>query len=60
MSKEPALIIGTVATIVVLVAQQLLANGIVSSSGAVNWLNFIIAVVPLIAAALTRTQVSPS
>ncbi len=59
-NKEPALVVGTVATIIVIVAQQLLASGIVTSAGAVNWLNFVIGLVPAIAAVFTRSQVSPA
>lgn len=60
LKAEPAAVIGVAASIVVLVAQQLLANGIVTSTGAVNWLNFVIGIAPLIAGLLTRGQVSPS
>lgn len=58
--KEPALVIGALATIIVIVATQALNSGIVSSDGAVKWANFIVAVVPLVAAVLTRSQVSPA
>lgn len=60
IKAEPVLAISVVASIVVLVAQQLLVSGIVSSAGAVNWLNFIIGVAPLIAGILTRGRVSPA
>lgn len=59
-NKEPAVVIGVVLSIVVLVAQQLLASGLVSSTGNVNILNFVIGVVPLIAGVLTRSQVTPA
>ncbi len=59
-NREPALVVGTVATIIVIVAQQLLASNIVTSAGAVNWLNFVIGLVPAIAAVFTRSQVSPA
>lgn len=57
---EPVVIIGGVASILVLVAQQLLSNGIVTSANGINWLNFVISTVPLIAAALSRSKVSPT
>lgn len=59
-AAEPARIIGLVASIVVLAAQQVLASGIVSSGGAINVLNLIVSIVPLIAAELTRSRVSPA
>ena len=59
-SKEPAVVIGLVASIIVVVAQQVAASGIVTSAGAVQWLNLIISVVPLIAGLLTRSQVTPA
>jgi hypothetical protein len=59
-SKEPVVIIGLVASIVVIVAQQLLTSGIVTSAGVVQWLNLIIAIVPTIAALLSRSQVTPT
>ena len=59
-SKEPALWIGFIATVIVLVAQQLLQSGIVSDAGAISWINLVISVVPLIAAALTRQLVTPA
>jgi len=59
-ATEPAVVIGAVASIIVLVAQQLLDSGIVTSDGSVKWLNFVVAVVPLIAGILTRTQVTPA
>lgn len=60
LEAEPAVFIGAAASIIVLVAQQLLEQGIVTADGSVKWLNFVIAVVPLIAGILTRTKVTPS
>lgn len=60
LATEPAVVIGLVSSIVVIVAQQLLDSGIVTSDGGIKWLNFIVALVPLIAGLLTRTQVTPS
>jgi multisubunit Na+/H+ antiporter MnhE subunit len=57
-SREPAVLIGAIATIIVLVAQQALSAGIVASDGAVHWTNFIISVVPVLAAFLIRQIVS--
>ena len=59
-SKEPALWIGTIATIVVLIAQQVISSGIVSNAGTIQWLGLIVSVVPLIAAAITRQLVTPA
>jgi hypothetical protein len=52
--KEPAAIIGLIATIVVLVAQQVLASGIVTSAGGLNLLNLVISVTPVIAGLVIR------
>lgn len=57
---EPAVLIGVVGTIVVLVAQQALTNGLISSTGSVNFANFLISVIPLVMGVLTRSQVSPA
>ena len=54
---EPARVIGLIATVVVLVAQQLLASGIVTSAGSIQWLNLIVSLTPMLAAELTRSQV---
>lgn len=59
-ATEPAVVIGAVASIIVLLAQQLLEQGIVTSDGGVKWLNLVVAVVPLIAGILTRTKVTPA
>lgn len=59
-NKEPAVIIGFVVSVIVLVAQQAISQGIVSSAGAVSWTNLIISVAPLIGALLTRGQVTPA
>jgi hypothetical protein len=59
-SKEPAVVIGFAVSVIVLVAQQLLTSGIVSSAGAVSWTNLVISVAPLIGALLTRGQVTPT
>lgn len=60
MKTEPALIIGTVASIIVIIGQQLLASGIVTSTGALNVLNLVVSTVPLIAAAIIRAFVTPA
>lgn len=57
-SKEPAAIIGIVASVILLVGAQLLASGIVASDGSVKLVNFVMAITPLIASLLTRSQVS--
>jgi hypothetical protein len=59
-SKEPAVIIGLVLSIIALVAQQLLSSGLVSSTGSVSILNIIIGLVPLFSGVLTRSQVTPA
>lgn len=60
MSKEPAVIIGIIASIIVLVAQQALAAQVISSDGAIRWANFIVGLTPLLAAAVIRFFVSPA
>lgn len=59
MNREPAVLIGLAASIIVLVAQQVLSSGIVSSAGAVQVIGLIISVVPLIAGVITRAFVTP-
>ncbi len=53
---KPAVYIGFALTVVALVAQQLLANGIVTSAQGVNWLNFIIGLAPALGGLLSHTQ----
>lgn len=60
MTREPAVIIGIIASIVVLVAQQALAAQIITSDGAIKWANFIISLTPLLSAAVIRFFVSPA
>ena len=59
MNKEPAVIIGLAASIIVLVAQQVLSSGIVSSAGVVQVIGLIVSIVPLLAGILTRAFVTP-
>ena len=59
-AREPAVVIGVAASIIVLVAQGLVANSLVTSAQGLNWLNFLIGLVPAIAAILTRSQVTPA
>lgn len=59
-ATEPARIIGTIGTIIVIVAEQLLDNGVVTANGSVNLLHTMIAAIPLILAELTRSQVTPA
>jgi hypothetical protein len=59
MKTEPAAIIGLVASIIVLIAQQIIASGIVSSAGAIQWLGLVVSVVPLVAALIIRQFVTP-
>ncbi len=60
MTREPALIIGTIAAIIVLVAQQALAAQVISSDGAIKWANLIVSLTPLLAALVIRFFVSPA
>jgi len=67
MSKEPALIIGTIVTIIVAALATLSGNGFISLALAgkltdlVNGgAQLIILLIPLITAALIRTKVSPA
>lgn len=57
---EPAVVIGVIGTIIVLVAQQALTSGLISSTGSVNFANFLISVIPAIMGVLTRSRVSPA
>ena len=57
---EPAVVIGGIAAIIVLVAQQALQNGIISSDGSVKIANFVVSLTPLLAAAVIRFFVSPA
>ena len=58
MKTEPAVLIGLFASIVVLIAQQVLASGIVSSAGALQVLALVVSIVPLIAGLVIRQFVS--
>ena len=57
---EPAAVIGFISAAIVLVAQQALVSGIVTSTGSVNLLNLVISTVPLLAALVIRQFVSPA
>ena len=59
LGREPSLIIGLIATIIVGVAQQIANSGIVSNAGAVSVIGLIVTIVPLIAAAIIRGFVTP-
>ena len=59
MTREPAVLIGLIASLIVLVAQQVLDSGIVSNAGAVQVIGLIVSIVPLIAGLLIRTFVTP-
>lgn len=59
-AREPARVIGGLAAIVVLIATQLLSQGLVTSDGGTNVLHFVIVVVPLAAAEIIRSFVSPA
>ncbi len=59
-NKEPAVVLGLIASIIVLIAQQILTSGIVTNASGVNVLNLVISVVPLIASIITRQFVSPA
>jgi hypothetical protein len=52
-------VIGFIVSVIVLIGQQAISSGIVSSTGAVSWTNLIISVAPLIGGLLTRPQVTP-
>ena len=60
IKSEPAVFIGLVAGIIVLVAQQVISSGIVSNAGVLNFLGLIVSLVPLIAGLITRTFTSPA
>lgn len=60
MKTEPAVLIGLIASIIVLIAQQVLASGIVSSTGAIGVLNLVVSIVPLIAGLIIRQFVTPA
>ena len=57
--REPAVWIGFLSALVVLIAQQAITSGIVSSTGSVNLLNLVVSATPLIAALIIRNFVSP-
>lgn len=59
MSREPAVLIGLAASLVVLIAQQVLASGIVSSAGVISVLGLVVSIVPLIAGVVIRAFVTP-
>jgi len=58
--REPAVWIGFLSALVVLIAQQAITSGIVSSTGNVNLLNLVVSATPLIAALIIRNFVSPA
>jgi uncharacterized membrane protein len=58
--QEPAVWIGLIGSIVLVVAQQIQSSGIITSANGVNIENLIISVVPLITGILTRQFVSPA
>jgi len=60
VKTEPAVLIGLIASIIVLIAQQVLASGIVSSTGAIGVLNLVVSIVPLIAGLIIRQFVTPA
>ena len=60
MKTEPAVLIGLVASIIVLIAQQVLASGIVSSAGAIQVLGLVVSIVPLLAGLIIRQFVTPA
>ncbi len=57
---EPIVVIGLVASVVVLAAQQVLQSGIVTSPGGVQLLNLIVSLVPAVLALIQRTFVTPA
>lgn len=58
-TREPAVWIGLIGSIVLIVAQQLLTSGIVTSDMGVQWTTLIISLVPLLTGVLTRGLVTP-
>lgn len=59
-SREPAVWIGVIGSVVLVIAQQLLSSGIMTGETAVNTTNLIISLVPLITGIVTRAFVSPA
>jgi hypothetical protein len=59
LGREPAVIIGLIATIIVGIAQQIADSGLVSNAGAVSVIGLIVTVIPLIASAIIRGFVTP-
>ena len=57
---EPIVVIGLIASIVVLIAQQVLGSGIVTNPGGIQVLNLIIGIVPALLALIQRTFVTPA
>lgn len=67
MNKEPALIVGTIVTIILATAQTLAGNGFISDAVAGSFTDIVNAaaslvllLIPLITAALIRRNVSPA
>ncbi len=60
MNKEPAVIVGLVASIIVLAAQQVINSGIVNSAGALQVLGLVVSIVPLVAGLIIRQFVTPT
>jgi hypothetical protein len=59
IKAEPAVFIGAVATAVVFVVQQVVTSGIVQTNGALNLLNTVVSITPLVAGWLIRNFVTP-
>ena len=60
IKSEPAVVIGLVASVIVAVAQQVLSSGIVESNGAINLLNSVVSVTPVVAGWIIRFFVKPA
>jgi hypothetical protein len=60
IKSEPAVVIGLVASVIVAVAQQVLSSGIIESNGAINLLNSVVSVTPIVAGWIIRFFVSPA
>lgn len=58
-SREPAVIIGLIATIAVGVIQQVLGSGLVTSTGTVEVLNLAVSIIPVVAGIVIRNFVTP-
>lgn len=60
LKGEPIVVIGLVASIIVLVAQQVLQSGIVTNAGEVQVLNLVVSIVPALLALIQRAFVTPT